>query len=598
MTTKRSIVLSISLALLCSVLMPLHGQTSSSNLPSRAIHVIYDDSGSMIRNHRGGVWVYNDRWAQAKYAMEVFAAMLQENDVMRIYYMSDFNVGIVGNPNARARLTLLGSEPAATRVARVHNTITPSANTPFDPVIQAFNDLRNENVDEKWLVVLTDGVFNRLGGQWIRADVEYHYSRFVNELHGVNIIHFAIGDDAATITADPGRNIFFYHAVYYEDIVGMITSVSNQIFNRSVLRFDNYALHEFSFDVPMSELFVFAQGPNVRVSGIVGDRTFSPIETVNVRYSEVAATNFRNHPNVIIPRDLNGVVAVFRDIPIGRYRLDIAGAQMVEIYFKPVVNVAVRLYQRRGREIRTQEIPEGEYRIEFGFVDDNGNFFESELLGNIRHEAVMENGGQTVRINSGDIITLKEGNLRIHIVSHFLDFNTAEYTMTRSVRFVPFHERPLFWILVFLLLLLLIYLLWGRKKRFPKYMVRGFDIHIEKEDGSRLRSRGSFKKDKKTVWMPLCPEIGIINASAGRNPLPRLKVKALGDERMELVNIREFAGNLDFFINDQSIPEDKKYKDMRCKARIKSVFTESGGLTTQYCSFQGSNRKKKSKKKK
>ena len=47
----------------------------------KTIYVVYDDSGSMCMN---GL----PRWSQAKYAMEVFAAMLGENDTMSIYELS------------------------------------------------------------------------------------------------------------------------------------------------------------------------------------------------------------------------------------------------------------------------------------------------------------------------------------------------------------------------------------------------------------------------------------------------------------------------------------------------------------------------------
>ena len=51
--------------------------------PGRRIAVVYDDSGSMM--NRDG------NWYQAKYAMEVFAAMLTANDEMDIFCMSEFS---------------------------------------------------------------------------------------------------------------------------------------------------------------------------------------------------------------------------------------------------------------------------------------------------------------------------------------------------------------------------------------------------------------------------------------------------------------------------------------------------------------------------
>ena len=58
--------------------------------PTRAINLVYDDSGSMIR--QGDTYV--DTWCQAKYALEAVAAMLDEGDALNVYYMSDYDSGM------------------------------------------------------------------------------------------------------------------------------------------------------------------------------------------------------------------------------------------------------------------------------------------------------------------------------------------------------------------------------------------------------------------------------------------------------------------------------------------------------------------------
>jgi len=82
MKRLTTLLLVLVLALQC---LPLTAG-AASQAPSRTINVVYDDSGSMIKT--GGQLV--DTWCQAKYAMEVFAAMLGEQDTMNIYVMSDF----------------------------------------------------------------------------------------------------------------------------------------------------------------------------------------------------------------------------------------------------------------------------------------------------------------------------------------------------------------------------------------------------------------------------------------------------------------------------------------------------------------------------
>jgi hypothetical protein len=591
---KKIIVTLICLVLFGTGLMPLYSQTYSANLPGKAIHIVYDDSGSMIRDDGD---VYLDRWAQAKYAMEVFAAMLQENDIMRVYYMSDYVTSIGGNINAPPRLSIMGTEPMSARVAKVHDTITLASNTPFDPVLKAYEDLKNESSDEKWLVVLTDGQFNFLYGESANVNADIFYSQFINE-SDIKIIHFAMGNDAATISADPKRNIFFEHSRNDNEILGKIISVCNQIFNRNTIRFSNEAKRQFSFDLPMRELLVFAQGTDIGINAIVGKSKYEPSETVNVRYSEVAAINYVTNQDIIIPRYLTGVVAVFRDIPQGHYELDLTGAQLVEIYYKPAVSLVIRLY-RRGREISPQDIPEGNYRVRFGLATEDGKFVASSLLGKVEYQATVQNRGQTSSIKSGDIIKIHPGELQIQVEAHFLEINTAGDTILRTVYEVTFFERYKYLLLLLMLLLALLFfwLLWGRKKRFPKYMVSKPSIVVE-NDENIVKKFGSFKINKKTKWLPICPETGTIIAAADGKPLPRLKVKALGSERMELTNTGDFSADrlngVDFFINDQPLPEGSaRNKEMSCTARITSIYYNSGVATTHTCSFSQRSRKRK-----
>ena len=82
----------ISFICMISSVIPVHWQIEAEEQPGRAIYVVYDDSQSMAdlacdADHPGQML---KRWSQAKYAMEVFTAMMDPNDVMRIYPMSDF----------------------------------------------------------------------------------------------------------------------------------------------------------------------------------------------------------------------------------------------------------------------------------------------------------------------------------------------------------------------------------------------------------------------------------------------------------------------------------------------------------------------------
>ena len=611
---KKCTVLLLCLTLISAIFAPFIGaQIYTTDQPSRAIHIVYDDSGSMIIDDYGK---YLDRWAQAKYAMEVFAAMLEEKDTMRVYYMSDFDVKHGGKVNAPARIEITGSKDAQSRVDEVHKTITEAWNTPYDTVAKAYNELKRTNDDDKWLVILTDGDFNQENGIPLEKEEEVkklgekvnsYFSQYIKESDDVRIIILAMGDIIKTVFKEVPSRIFYEQAKNNNEILGKITSICNRIFNRNKLSFSNETRREFSFDIPMHELLVFAQGDKAEVKGISGDNTYRPNKPVNVRYSEVAAVNYRDNPKVIVPRSLTGVVAAFRDVKKGAYSLDIAGAQTVEIYYKPVVNVDINLL-KNGREIKIRDIVEGDYKIQYGIVNEEGHFFESSLLGNVTYEATLHNNGQTTPIKSGDAVKLQQGDFKARVQAHFLDINTAENTVTGRVQVpLPFKERLrnwiqkywyIFWPLVCLLLGLLLYwLLWGRKKRFPKYMSSKPVIKIEK-DGNIITKYGSFKINQKTKWLPFCPETGRIIAVADGKPLPTLKVKAVGDERMELTNTSDFLADrlrgVGFYISDRPLPEGTtKNKRMSCTAQIKSIYYSAGSATTYICSFARSGKKGK-----
>ena len=598
---KRTFTIFLLVMLVSVVFMPnsAYSQAYETNQRSKAIHIVYDDSGSMIRSNN----VYLDRWGQAKYAMEVFAAMLEERDTMRVYYMSDFDTSVGGNINANPRIVINGSTPATERVSRIHNTVTLSANTPFDPVVKAYNDLTADNADDKWLVVLTDGMFNRLNGEWnYNIDVNGRLFQYASH-NDINLILLAIGDDVDLIrlvdslTPNAGIGYFVDHARNTAEILGKITSICNRIFNRNSLRFGNEARREFNFDLPMIELLVFAQGEEVRINGIRGGGSFNPSGTVNVRYSDVAATNYVNDRNVIISRDLTGVIASFQNIPKGSYSLDVSGAQTVEIYYKPDVNLRIKLF-KGNREVRRQDIEEGDYQIRFGIINEKGEFFESELLGNVTYTATVRNDGREFRITNGEIVSLSPGDFIVEVKAQFLDINTSESVhnlkVTRKLtsweRFIEWAIKY-WWILAILVLALLWFLCYRVfKKRFHEDMAR--QPRISKRIGSNPKEDGYglFEIDFWSWFLPLIPQTGKLTVlSDFDNSLPQLEVKALGGDYMKLINInlfiRKALGERVFKIDGNRIPNEYEEEDkkMHCLGETTAVFFNNGVKTEYVC---------------
>lgn len=415
-----SLILLVGIILATLLVFPLSVSAAVTDSPTRIINIVYDDSGSMYKTDGNLV----DTWCQAKYSMEVFAAMLGDTDTLNIYYMSDYQNGTQSAP----RLTLQGKNGAATNVNKIHNETTKAGNTPFDSVRKAYSDLKKVNADEKWLVVLTDGEFQ---------GVDSLDGFFSQKASDIKVMFLGMGPAASGITSRQDKEIYYVEAKTNSQILNQITKICTRIFNSNRLEIDA-STKTFSFDVPMGELIVFAQGANVQINGVKkegGSLIKSSKNPVEVKYSNCDATNYSN-PSAT---DLVGSIATFTgDFSAGNYTVDVTGAETIEIYYKPNVEIAAYLKDAQGNEVTDLSALEaGEYTIEFGFVKTGTKekVAQSKLLGDVTYEArVTNNGKQHEKVyDSRDKIILEEGTLSIDVVARYLDYNTVSTTLDYSI---------------------------------------------------------------------------------------------------------------------------------------------------------------------
>ena len=121
----RLMIIVLMLIMCSSMLLVRVNAETITEEPSRVINLVYDDSGSMVQVDDQGT--KTDAWCQAKYGVEVLAAMLGKKDRLNIYVMSD----IKKNPDAGPHLQLDGSNGAAENVAQVHKMVTELCGVPF-----------------------------------------------------------------------------------------------------------------------------------------------------------------------------------------------------------------------------------------------------------------------------------------------------------------------------------------------------------------------------------------------------------------------------------------------------------------------------------
>lgn len=403
----------------------------AAEIPSRTINVVYDDSGSMIETNGQTV----DTWCQAKYSMEVFAAMLGNKDTMNVYYMSDYDGG---RASKSPRLTLKGSDGAKDNVKRIHEMVTDAANTPFNSVRKAYEDLIMGSGDEKWLVILTDGEFNS-------PDSPEVVESYINKKRDdVNVLFLGMGSSAASIKSNPEKGIYYEKASTNKEILKKITEICTRIFNSNKIEVDS-GNKVLSFDVPMSELIVFAQGENVEIRGLTdseGNAFSNAKEAVTVKYSETPATNYSNY---IVDKKLSGKIAVFSgDFTAGDYTVDVSGAETIEVYYKPNIEIMAYLTDSEGGAVAYNEgVRAGEYVINFGFVKSgtDESVPESSLLGSINYQATVEFNGNkdNKQYSSGDRIIINEGEYFINVKADYLKYNTVDTEM----RFEVFKDKAI-----------------------------------------------------------------------------------------------------------------------------------------------------------
>lgn len=425
--------------------------SAKTNEPVRVIHIVYDDSGSMISDNSGNKC---DTWCQAKYAMEVFAAMLGENDAMNVYVMSDFQE----SDDAPPLLALKGSDGAKDNVEKVHGMLTEAANyTTFTTVEKAYEDLRTETADEKWLVVLTDGAFNKPSKT--EAELEAY---FAQKEEGIKVMFFGMGAKASAITPDEENDIFFEKAESNSDILSKITGICTRIFNSNKLEVDA-STGTFEFDVPMGELVFFAQGSGVAikdVKGPDGDSIKGGSRAVGVLYSDKACSNDTGkYADPMTDTNLEGTIITCREeYDTGTYTIDAVNAKTIEVYYKPDVDIMAFLIDEEGKEIGSDETVEpGEYILNFQFVKPGTSekIEQSELLGKVNYSAYMTgSGAEPDKLYvSGDRVALSEGEYTIDAYAELTNFYTETYTQlnmsvfrNRELQVTTSGDNPVYYI--------------------------------------------------------------------------------------------------------------------------------------------------------
>ena len=146
------LMLLMVMSVFCTIPLTASAATVTKSEKNYDIAVVFDNSGSMYKNQG---------WCRAKYAMEIFASMLNyDKDKLHIFPM--WEVMIDGSQPSSGGSYAAFDVKSKKDIDNISNlyTVRPS-NTPFAPITEAYNYLKTSTADEKWLVILTDGEINQ-----------------------------------------------------------------------------------------------------------------------------------------------------------------------------------------------------------------------------------------------------------------------------------------------------------------------------------------------------------------------------------------------------------------------------------------------------
>lgn len=395
---KRLICLLCTLALALAMVCPVTTAYADSGDEGRVINVVYDDSGSMQTNNR---------WSQALYAMEVFAAMLGEEDEMNVFPMNSGRV-----------IEVEGDD--ADRIDTLVRAMGGGGGTPFATVEQAMNALLKEDADqERWLVVLTDGEFNSGGPS---GGAEAKLKEYAKQ--GVQVMYLAI-DSSSTpgivFQSDESIGFYAYDAVNATEVLGCITEMANQIFQQQKMPDSHISISgntvTFQSDIPLSQVLVFAQGDGVTVSDMTLDSAaLSRTESHQVEVTDANAPSY----GYMADAGLRGVVQTYNSgaspYAGGTYSFTCSDTSNLEIYYIAGVEIDCCLTYN-GVEVKSGERHyAGEYGVSMRFVDPlTGQEIKgSDLLDGAELTAEIKNGDNVIAVDANTTtIRLKEGETKL-----------------------------------------------------------------------------------------------------------------------------------------------------------------------------------------
>lgn len=405
----------------------IHAETIEK---SYDIAVVYDNSGSMFMPGDGSD---GKAWSRAKYAMEIFASMLDyEKDLLHIFPMWEvFTDGSTPKSGGSHKAIEVKSKKDIDKIHKMYTMVDPKLGTPYAPVKEAYSYLKKSKKDEKWLIILTDGQFNmedRTSGV-VPVDQLKAEDRISGLASGkIKVQYVAFGEAELKDSLKPQpENNFFSRKTTDTSLKDDLVEICNSIFQRSVLPANRLSGSDLSIDLSMKKLIVFAQGKNVNVESLKnndGKEIKVTMDSGQRKYSELGAKGF-DHP--AIDDTLAGRVVTFDKCPKGDYTLSCTGAEKIEMFYEPDVSIDVSFVNSDGEKVdKKEDFSAGKYTVTSKISDavTGEDVTSHELMGNVDLKTYVKtpNDEKPVAYENGSTIDFKAGDTaEVEVIGRYLD---------------------------------------------------------------------------------------------------------------------------------------------------------------------------------
>lgn len=333
---------------------------------SYEIAVVFDNSGSMYDTQA---------WCRAKYAMEIFAAMLnyKNGDKLRIFPMWEMTTdGKTKTGGNYAPIEVNSKED----IDQISNLYTPDpGSTPYLPVTEAHEYLKTSSATDRWLIVLTDGGFNlkeRNRNEQVnlfsKAEVQEKFLSLSSQEIKVQYLGFG---DAEELSSDESKG-FYAKKSSDTSLKDDLINICNAIFQRSILPANRLNGKTLELDLSMKNLIVFVQGNDAKIDSLVnakGKDVESTLDSGQRKYSEISAGG--KYANAPVDKSLAGQVVTFGGCAAGKYTLNYSSEVAPQIFYEPDVDIQVTLTNAEGQKIdgTSGKIVAGEYTLTSTIID-------------------------------------------------------------------------------------------------------------------------------------------------------------------------------------------------------------------------------------